>query len=53
MDRIVEMNPVMAAPIPAMCPIGSIAIDRILPQIKPKHKNCNERNINSIVILGF
>lgn len=51
-DKIVEMNPVIAAPIPAICPIGSIAIDRMFPQINPKHRNNNERNINKTVILG-
>ena len=51
-DKMVEIKPVMAAPIPAIWPIGSIAIDRIFPQINPKHKNCSERNSNKIVILG-
>lgn len=51
-ERMVEMNPVIAAPIPAICPIGSIAMDLIFPQINPKHKNNSERNINKTVMLG-
>ncbi len=38
-DINVETNPLIAAPIPAICPIGSMASDLMLPKIKPKDRN--------------
>ena len=46
-DKMVDMKPVMAAPIPAMWPIGSMAIDLIFPQIKPKQRNNKKRKVNN------
>src|SRR6056297_237619 len=53
MDRMVEINPVMAAPIPAIWPIGCMAIERILPQTKPKQKNNDAKKTNKIGKPGF
>ena len=52
-ENKVEINPVIAAPIPAIWPIGSIAMERKLPHIKPRQKNCNERNPIKTRISGF
>ena len=53
MDNKVEIKPVIAAPIPAICPIGSMAMERKFPHIKPKQKNCKERNPINIATSGF
>ena len=44
---MVETNPLIAAPIPAMCPIGSIAKARVFPNKKPIAKNCNQKKVNN------
>ena len=47
---IVEVNPLIAAPIPAIWPIGSIANALVFPKRNPMEKNCNPKNkIRTIV----
>src|SRR5688572_23433593 len=43
-----ETEPMMAAAIPATCPIGSIAMAFRLPKIKPKQKNNTVAKIKNI-----
>lgn len=50
---IVEINPVIAAPIPAICPIGCIAKALKFPNRNPIEKNCKKKNVNTIKISGF
>ena len=50
---IVEINPVIAAPIPAICPTGCIANARRFPNKNPIEKNCSAKKINNTTILGF
>ena len=38
-DIAVARNPVIAAPIPAICPKGSMAMDRRFPKRNPTAKN--------------
>ena len=45
---IEETEPIIAAAIPATCPIGSIAIALVLPKINPKQKKINPANIRNI-----
>jgi hypothetical protein len=52
-DKIVEIKPVIAAPMPAICPIGCIAIERILPQTNPKQKNNDAKKKSKIGKLGL
>ena len=44
---IVAMNPVIAAPIPAICPTGSIARALKFPNKKPTAKNCKAKKISA------
>ena len=50
---IVETKPLIAAPIPAMCPSGCIANERKFPKRNPIEKNCNPKKDNNIYTLGF
>ena len=52
-DIKVEINPVIAAPIPAICPIGSMAKALRFPKRNPIAKNCNPKNSNRISMEGF
>ena len=47
----VEIKPVIAAPIPAIWPTGSIAIALKFPNKNPKQKNWSEKN-DRIIIRG-
>ena len=49
----VDINPVMAAPIPAIWPTGCIAKALKLPKRKPIAKNWRAKNVSSTIILGF
>ena len=49
----VEIKPVIAAPIPAICPTGSIAIALKFPNKNPKQKNWSEKNNRITLIGGF
>ena len=51
--KIVEINPLIAAPIPAICPIGCIANALTFPKINPIDKNCSVKNNNNVIRLGF
>ena len=53
MAIIVDINPVMAAPIPAIWPIGSIAMALRFPNKKPRVKNCMAKKVINIHKLGF
>ena len=50
---IVEIKPVIAAAIPAICPTGSIANALKFPNKKPIAKNCKPKKVNRIPISGF
>ena len=50
---IVAIKPVMAAPIPAICPTGSMARERRFPKRKPTAKNCNAKKVSRIPNGGF
>ena len=43
----VDINPVIAAPIPAIWPMGSMAIALKFPNKKPMEKNCIPKKANS------
>ncbi len=49
----VETKPFIAEPTPAMCPIGSIAKDRIFPKRNPIEKNCSAKKASKISIVGL
>ena len=49
----VEINPFIAAPIPAICPKGCMAKARKFPNKKPTAKNCKAKKLNRIKMLGF
>lgn len=50
---MVEMKPVIAAAIPAICPTGFMAIALIFPNKNPNAKNCNEKKLKSTATGGF
>ena len=50
---IVDINPVIAAPIPAICPTGSIAKALKFPNKKPIAKNCKPKKVSRIPIEGL
>ena len=52
-ESMVAINPVMAAPMPAMCPMGSIAIERRFPNKNPMAKNCTAKNPIKTSTLGL
>jgi len=52
-ENTVATKPVIAAPIPAICPIGSIIKARAFPKINPNIKNCIPKNKISISTGGF
>ena len=49
----VAINPVIAAPIPAICPIGSMASALKFPNKKPMAKNCAAKNNNNHTMSGL
>ena len=49
----VEMNPFIAAPIPAICPIGCIAKALKFPNRKPIAKNCIAKKPTNTIIPGL
>lgn len=44
----VEISPVMAAAIPAICPTGSMANARRLPNRNPTAKNCKAKKMSKM-----
>ncbi len=50
---MVEMNPVMAAAIPAIWPKGSMASARRFPKRKPIAKNCKAKKASRTSTPGF
>ena len=52
-EKSVAMNPVMAAPIPAIWPIGCIINARRFPKTNPIQKNCIPKKASRISIEGF
>ena len=49
----VEIKPVMAAAIPAIWPMGSMAKARRFPNKKPMAKNCKAKKPTKMVTLGL
>ena len=50
---MVETNPLIAAPIPAICPNGCMAKDLTLPKRNPTEKNWTAKKQIRIKISGF
>lgn len=50
---MVEIKPLTAAPMPAICPMGCMANARIFPKINPMDRNCSPKNNNKMYMLGF
>ena len=46
--KTVEINPLIAAPIPAICPSGSMAKALKFPNKKPTEKNCSAKKLTNI-----
>ncbi len=53
MDISVETNPFIEAPTPAICPIGSMAIERKFPHRNPIHRNWKNKNATKTTTLGL